>query len=287
MSGIKYSLRQESTSFSIGTTNLRSSNGSLIDTNGCVALLVLSGFAVATINFEKRILRKGDFVLLFYDSTFSMLSISAAFSVRYVSFAYHLIEEAIYKPLSINFWNTIYSNPVFRPNERDFKLLVEWWYQMEWVNNIKDYDYQEEILKNNIRNLLVATDIEIMDHAGDSLRNSRGHAWMLVNRFFRLLSSYCRETRVVQFYADKLSITSTYLYKLCRKNFQLSPKELIDRQTVTEIKTYLVNTDMSVKHIASELNFEDVSYMCRYFRRQTGMSPMDYRAFSKRQVLAE
>lgn len=103
MSGIKYSLRQESTSFSIGTTNLRSSNGSLIDTNGCVALLVLSGFAVATINFEKRILRKGDFVLLFYDSTFSMLSISAAFSVRYVSFAYHLIEEAIYKPLSINF----------------------------------------------------------------------------------------------------------------------------------------------------------------------------------------
>ena len=216
-----------------------------------------------------------------------MLSISAAFSVRYVSFAYHLIEEAIYKPLSINFWNTIYSNPVFRPNERDFKLLVEWWYQMEWVNNIKDYDYQEEILKNNIRNLLVATDIEIMDHAGDSLRNSRGHAWMLVNRFFRLLSSYCRETREVQFYADKLSITSTYLYKLCRKNFQLSPKELIDRQTVTEIKTYLVNTDMSVKHIASELNFEDVSYMCRCFRRQTGMSPMDYRAFSKRQVLAE
>ena len=148
---------------------------------------------------------------------------------------------------------------------------------MECVNNIKDYDYQEEILKNNIRNLLVATDIEIMDHA----------AWMLVNRFFRLLSSYCRETREVQFYADKLSITSTYLYKLCRKNFQLSPKELIDRQTVTEINTYLVNTDMSVKHIASELNFEDVSYMCRYFRRQTGMSPMDYRTFSKRQVLVE
>ena len=89
MSGIKYSLRQESTSFSIGTTNLRSSNGSLIDTNVCVALLVLSGFAVATINFEKRILRKGDFVLLFYDSTFSMLSISAAF--RFDMYRLHII----------------------------------------------------------------------------------------------------------------------------------------------------------------------------------------------------
>ena len=57
----------------------------------------------------------------------------------------------------------------------------------------------------------------------------------------------------------------------------MSPKEILDRQTVTEIKTYLVNTDVPVKSIADELHFEDVSYMCRYFRRMTGMSPMDYR----------
>lgn len=60
-----------------------------------------------------------------------------------------------------------------------------------------------------------------------------------------------------------------------------SPKELIDRQTVMEIKAYLVNTDMSVKAIASELHFEDVSYMCRYFRRLTGMTPMDCRQGGK------
>lgn len=45
----------------------------------------------------------------------------------------------------------------------------------------------------------------------------------------------------------------------------------------TEIKTYLVNTDLSIKSIATELNFEDASYMCRYFRRITKMSPIDYR----------
>ena len=80
-------------------------------------------------------------------------------------------------------------------------------------------------MKNNIRNLLVATDIEIMDHVGDSLRNSRDHAWMLVNRFFRLLSSYCRETREVQFYADKLSITSTYFSRYVQKRLKISPSE--------------------------------------------------------------
>lgn len=57
----------------------------------------------------------------------------------------------------------------------------------------------------------------------------------------------------------------------------MSPKEVIDQQIIVEIKTYLLNTDLSVKNIASELNFEDPSYMCRFFRRMTGVSPISYR----------
>ena len=137
---------------------------------------------------------------------------------------------------------------------------------------------QEEMLKNSIRNLLIAIDTEVMRSRPGKVRGNEGsHAWMLITRFFRLVSSHCRVTREVTFYADQLSITTTYLYKLCRKHLQMSPKEVLDRQTVTEIKTYLTNTDMPVKGIADELCFNDMSYMCRYFRRMTGMSPMDYR----------
>ena len=42
-----------------------------------------------------------------------------------------------------------------------------------------------------------------------------------------------------------------------RKHLQMSPKEVLDKQTVTEIKTYLVNTDIPVKGIADELCFND------------------------------
>ena len=48
-----------------------------------------------------------------------------------------------------------------------------------------------------------------------------------------------------------------------------------------EMKSCLANTDMSVKDIASALHFEDISYMCRYFRRLTGVSPMGYRKASR------
>lgn len=56
-----------------------------------------------------------------------------------------------------------------------------------------------------------------------------------------------------------------------------SPKEIIEQMIIVEIKTYLSNTNLSIKNIAAEMNFEDPSYMCRFFRRHTGSSPTEYR----------
>lgn len=82
---------------------------------------------------------------------------------------------------------------------------------------------------------------------------------------------------MMKFYADKLNVTPDYLYKLIYRSDNVTPKEMIDRQTIITIKTYLQNTDLSVKNIASELNFDDPSYMCRFFRRMTGVSPVKFR----------
>jgi len=283
MTVIKYALRKEGSAFAAGETDFRDSCGSLIDTNGCIVLFVVSGFATATINFERHALRKGDIILLFYDSNISVDSISAGFRVRYISVAYPLVEEAIYKPLSLRFWDMLYGNPVLHPDTEQSGLLSGWWSQMEWIDRLKDGSYKEEMLKNNIRNLLMAVDTVAYDDNEGILRSKRNHSWVLIMGFFKLLATHCHEERDVGFYADKLSVTTTYLYKLCRKYMLLSPKELIDRQTISEIKSYLVNTDMPVKAIASSLNFEDVSYMCRYFRRLTGTSPVEYRQNTKNQ----
>lgn len=264
--------------FSAGTTDLKQSHGSLIDTCGCIALLVISGYAVATVNFKKRSLRCGDFVLLFYGSTFSMEQSSASFSVRYASFAYNMIEEVIYKPLSSLFWYVLYDTPVLHTSDRQKSFLDAWWRLLDWLERMEDNTYLEEMLKNSIRNLMIAIDTEIIHNQQDGAYGNEGnHTWMLITRFFKLVSLYCRETREVAFYANQLSIATTYLYKLCRKHLQQSPKEVLDKQTVTEIKTYLVNTDATIKEIADELHFNNVSYMCRFFRKMTGMSPVDFR----------
>ncbi|MCR6506441.1 helix-turn-helix domain-containing protein [Bacteroides sp. KH365_2] len=57
----------------------------------------------------------------------------------------------------------------------------------------------------------------------------------------------------------------------------MSPKEIIDRQIVMEIKRMLISTDLSAKEIADRFHFDSTSYMGRYFRRHTGMTPTEFR----------
>jgi len=273
----KYSLQTDKCIYSVGYADFKNGCGSILDTNGCIVLLTTSGYATATINFKERMLRKGDLVILLYDDVFTMNAVSKMFSTQYVAISYELTEEVFYKINSIDFWDLLYEHPKFSTSDEQWNLLQGWWQQMKWLKDIDLDVARNEMVKNNLLNLLLALNVEISRNIKSHGSYKKNHGYALITVFFKLVANHCRQSRNVRFYADKMSITTTYLYKLCRTYLQQSPKEVIGRQTVSEIKTYLANTDLSVKGIAAALNFEDASYMCRYFRRLTGLSPADYR----------
>ena len=76
---------------------------------------------------------------------------------------------------------------------------------------------------------------------------------------------------------DELCVTPYYLSRITHRIFSVSPKELIDRQIVMEIKSLLTTTELSVKEIVDLYHFESSSYLGRYFRRHVGMTPTEYR----------
>jgi AraC-like DNA-binding protein len=101
----------------------------------------------------------------------------------------------------------------------------------------------------------------------------------LFHQFMSLLSQHCHTQRDVRFYAEKLNITTRYLYAVTRESTAFkSPKALIDRYFILEIKILLQSSKLMVSEIAYRLNFPNESYFCRYFKRHTGMSPKKYRA---------
>lgn len=96
--------------------------------------------------------------------------------------------------------------------------------------------------------------------------------------FMQLLSEHYKTERSVGFYAKQLCITPKYLTTLIRRISDKSVSEWIDNCVILEAKTLLVYSGMSIQEIAYSLNFPNQSFFGSYFKRNTGLSPTQYKA---------
>lgn len=278
MKSFKYKLSPEGTEYDSGTTDLRLCVGKPIDVEGCIVLRCTCGAAILSIDFHNHTFRRGDFLVIVYDRTVIPIQVSSGFRADYVSLSLSICNDAFYQITSVKFWNRFYVYPVCRTDSSRQQLFDAWLIQVRWVIENMSETYCREILQNSFYMLMLSLCHEmekLPSVAGKTEKKNR--AWSLVNDFMVLVGRHYVRHRDVAYYATRLCVSPDYLNKLSVKYTLLKAKEYINRQCIVAIKTYLSSTDLSVKNIALELNFEDASYMCRFFRRMTGMSPLEYR----------
>lgn len=109
----------------------------------------------------------------------------------------------------------------------------------------------------------------------NSLTKNRTHE--IIDDFYALISKYASQQRNVKFYAEKLHLTPQYLSTFLKQKTGKSVLQWIDHTMILHAKTLLKSTNLSVKQIGHELNFEDSSVFCRFFKRITGVSPRSFR----------
>lgn len=263
--------------FSAGTTNLKSALRCLVDPNDLTLLRCTEGFAVCSINFKKHIIRQGDLVFIFSYTTFIPLETSALFKVEYLSLSALITEDFFYKIPSMALLNFLYESPVCHIPDDKQLLVREWFSYMQAITNQNDWEYQHEILKGSIYNFILMVYCEVKPHFAKDAMLSESKSWTFMIKFQDLLMRHYRKHKEVDYYAGKLFISTDYLYKITTGCVGMSPKTLISEQLVWATKTLLTSTDLSIKNISEELGFEDASYMCRFFRKQAGMSPVEFR----------
>lgn len=97
------------------------------------------------------------------------------------------------------------------------------------------------------------------------------------SRFMKLLAIHYREEREVAFYASKLCVTPKYFSTMVKKASGKSPGKWIDEVVMEEIHYLLKNSNISIKEIAYQLNFANVSFFGKFVKRHVGLSPYHYR----------
>ena len=99
----------------------------------------------------------------------------------------------------------------------------------------------------------------------------------LFNRFMMLLERDYKISRDVNYYAAQMNISSKYLTNIVSLVTGHTPKTIIDQYVILQLKLHLKRTTQSIKEMAWEFHFADVSFFCRYFKKHTGLTPQQIR----------
>ena len=81
--------------------------------------------------------------------------------------------------------------------------------------------------------------------------------------------------------AERLNVNSSYLSRLFHQEYGCTLTQFINNQRVEHGMSLLQLTDRSVQDISSECGVQDVNYFVKLFKKQTGMTPLQYREKTK------
>jgi AraC family transcriptional regulator, transcriptional activator of pobA len=95
--------------------------------------------------------------------------------------------------------------------------------------------------------------------------------------FLTILEENFRRPEGVDFYAEKLFMSSRNLNLICHNILQKSVSEIIETRKLIEAKNILVTTNKTVSEIGFELGYNEKSYFTNVFRRKSGQTPTEFR----------
>jgi AraC-like DNA-binding protein len=100
---------------------------------------------------------------------------------------------------------------------------------------------------------------------------------LITKKFLLLIEAHFHAKTLVTEYAKLLGITANHLNETVKRTTGKTAGELIRNRLLLEAKRLLIHSELTISEIADRLNFEDLSYFGRFFKKHTYCSPRDFR----------
>lgn len=142
----------------------------------------------------------------------------------------------------------------------------------EYQQAVPDFSVMRDLL--SVLFTIIESERNKLQLNNDESKKIQSHTFV---NFLRLLDQHYKESRDVQFYADKLFMSTRNLNLICRKILQQSVTEIIETRKLTEAKNLLITTDMTIAEIGFEIGYKEKAYFTHAFKKKTGVTPSDFR----------
>ena len=180
-----------------------------------------------------------------------------------------------------NWWKKFFylrQNPVIHTTEFQSRLFLAYFNLLKTYMDDSDNPYRQRIIKLTVQAVAVELLHALENDTVDQTLSEASQKDRLLQRFIALLGRQGNTEREVRAYAEQLLVTPKYLSAVCKEKSGRTAMDWITENTVSHIKHYLLQTDLTIKEIAFKLDFPDVSFFCKYVKKHLGLAPLEYRS---------
>ena len=250
--------------------------------NMVVLLLCYQGTVQLRLNGWDYKTSAGEGLALLPSAVIDRLMVSSDIHMRGFGFAvtamesiFHTYRQTWEEALSLN------DNPHVQLSEEQMQM-AEHLYQIALLERpMTDSRHYRPMIRSLAQSLLYMLADIISRRPVDAERTSTAKEQQF-KRFVQLLWASGGKEREVAYFADQMCITPKYLSVIVRDSCGKTPMQMIHSYTSNMIAQMLRNTDLSIKEIAHELNFNNESFFGRYVKRHLGCPPGQYRMKMKK-----
>ena len=237
-------------------------------------ILVETGTAEFVVDCHSYIVGKGDMLLVAPRMSIELMKKSSDFGTCGLC-----LEPFFFDSLSIGnyvykrLYNSSHTTYVLRLEDSDTGHIRK---TLDLMSHYLTSDHPAEMAGSLVNFLLLQiTEIFHSQNVHPAGRVRRSDA--LFRLFRKLLAENYRKEHELQFYADSLHVSQTYLSRVIRQVSGKTVNNYIAEALYTDARRLLVFTDLTVKEISEQLGFSDQSSFGKFFKKKSETSPANFR----------
>lgn len=241
---------------------------------GCLFILCLRGECDITIHLSEYQIKENNIVTILPETFVHVHRQSPDCRLFLVGFNKELLSGTHLFNSTMSYLSLVIESPVtpLRPELtrlfRDYFMVL---LRMKKINEKPNKELAGAMLLTILHGIS-----SIHQDVNTPIRNfNRGDE--IVKRLVQHIIKHYTQERSVTFYADLLHISPQHLSTTVNKVTGKTVTDIIAKLVITDAQAKLKSTDLTIQEIAYSLNFPDISFFGKYFKRYTGMSPKQYR----------